>query len=226
MARDKMLSHARIVSAAWDEFTENGYEKASMRRIGERCGLTAAALYRHFDSKEAMFDALVRPALNDMQAWVEEHYERSAIEQNGPGTGSVDMTADNEASDQSSDTASLTADGKLFNRLEIEMMRELIYPRMDEYDLLINKAAGSAYENFVHDMVSRHQSLMEDAIEKLREEGNAVRDISHEELHMLVTAYISALFEPVVHHYPLETALRYLDTVEAFFSPGWRIVIG
>ena len=77
MPRDKTLSHERIIRAARDEFSEYGFEKASMRRIGKRCGLTAAALSRHFDSKEAMFDALIRPALEDLEKWINEHVNRS-----------------------------------------------------------------------------------------------------------------------------------------------------
>ena len=77
MPRDKTFSHEKIIRAATEEFAEYGYDKASMRRIGKRCGLTAAALYRHFDSKEAMYDALVSPALEDLKEWVSEHVSKS-----------------------------------------------------------------------------------------------------------------------------------------------------
>ena len=77
MPRDKSLSHEKIIRAAMDEFSEFGYDKASMRRIGQRCGLTAAALYRHFDSKESMFEALVEPAVTDMKKWLESHVAAS-----------------------------------------------------------------------------------------------------------------------------------------------------
>ena len=43
---------------------------------------------------------------------------------------------------------------------------------------------------------------------------------------MLLTAYFTALFEPVVHRYPLDEALLYLDTVEEFFLPGWEKITG
>ncbi|MBR4164479.1 MAG: TetR family transcriptional regulator [Solobacterium sp.] len=33
---------------------EDGYEKASMQRIGQRRGMTAAVLYRHIENMEAM----------------------------------------------------------------------------------------------------------------------------------------------------------------------------
>ena len=51
MPRDKTASHLKVMAAARDEFLQYGFEKASMRRIGERCGLTAAGLYRHCRDK-------------------------------------------------------------------------------------------------------------------------------------------------------------------------------
>lgn len=214
MPRDKALSHNRIVRAAMDEFYEYGYDKASMRRIGKRCGLTAAALYRHFDSKEAMFDAIVGPAVEDMKEWIERHVasseafiETAFIEEN------------------SSDPAGAQA-GDLWSSTEIDMMRELIYPHMSEYSMIINKSRGSKYEGFLSELADEHQRVMSRCLDKLRKQGFAVRDISNEELHILITAYCTALFEPVVHNYSLEDAVRYLDTVEAFFMPGWKKLLG
>ena len=42
MPRDKTINHIRLMAAAREEFLEYGFEKASMRSIGKRCGLTAA----------------------------------------------------------------------------------------------------------------------------------------------------------------------------------------
>ncbi|MGX8719418.1 MAG: hypothetical protein ACQGQP_09985, partial [Desulfovibrio sp.] len=56
--------------------------------------------------------------------------------------------------------------------------------------------------------------------------GYPVRDIYPSELHLLLSAYSTALFEPVIHNYPLKDALRCLDTIEAFFLPGWKQLMG
>nr|MCR5095097.1 TetR/AcrR family transcriptional regulator [Lachnospiraceae bacterium] len=45
MPRDKTVNHQKIMAAAKEEFMEKGYEKASMRGIADRCGLTAAGIY-------------------------------------------------------------------------------------------------------------------------------------------------------------------------------------
>ena len=55
------LTRARILDAASDLFTEKGYEKVSLREVAEVVGITKAALYYYFPTKEKMFEALVEP---------------------------------------------------------------------------------------------------------------------------------------------------------------------
>ncbi len=55
MPRDKSVSHIKIMAAAKTEFMEMGFEKASMRSIADRCGMTAAGIYRHCIDKEDLF---------------------------------------------------------------------------------------------------------------------------------------------------------------------------
>lgn len=50
----------RILHAAIEEFVEHGLAGARVDRIAERAGVNKALLYRHFGSKEALFDAAVR----------------------------------------------------------------------------------------------------------------------------------------------------------------------
>jgi AcrR family transcriptional regulator len=63
-------TRSRVQEVALELFAEQGYEKTSLREIAERLGVTKAALYYHFKSKEdivhsftddyfAEFDALV-----------------------------------------------------------------------------------------------------------------------------------------------------------------------
>jgi AcrR family transcriptional regulator len=48
----------RILDVALDLFTEHGYDGTSLREIAEKLGITKAALYYYFPSKEDIFLAL------------------------------------------------------------------------------------------------------------------------------------------------------------------------
>ncbi len=54
-----MASRERILDSAAKVFGQYGYKLASMELVAQECGLTRQALYHHFDSKEALFRAVV-----------------------------------------------------------------------------------------------------------------------------------------------------------------------
>jgi AcrR family transcriptional regulator len=57
-AADKNSTRERILDIALELFTEQGYDKTSLREIAERLGFTKAAIYYHFASKEDILMAL------------------------------------------------------------------------------------------------------------------------------------------------------------------------
>ena len=85
---------------------------------------------------------------------------------------------------------------------------------------------GSKYENFLHDLTEQQQEQLLKYLPMLKAQGYAVKDIDSKELHLLLSAYTTALFEPVIHNYSLEEALHCLKAVEAFFVPGWKQLFG
>lgn len=61
-AREQATSVYRdaILAAAEAEFAERGYAATKMLDVARRAGMSVGALYRHFQSKEAIFESLVR----------------------------------------------------------------------------------------------------------------------------------------------------------------------
>ena len=49
-----------IYQAAMEEFLDKGFKSASLRNIVKTAGVTTGAFYGYFDSKEALFEALVQ----------------------------------------------------------------------------------------------------------------------------------------------------------------------
>jgi AcrR family transcriptional regulator len=61
------LSPERVIRAAVDFIEENGLPSLTMRRLGERLGVEAMALYRHVPSREDLLDAVVEHILAQMR---------------------------------------------------------------------------------------------------------------------------------------------------------------
>lgn len=201
MPKDKTASHVRIMAAARDEFMEFGFEKASMRRVGERCGLTAAGLYRHCRDKADLFDQLVAPAIERLRSWMDTHLTKYLT------------TVRDEGNLKWQDSW-------------IDMMREVVYPHVDDYHLLLTCSSGTKYESFLHNLTQTAQERMLQYLPVLRDKGLTIREISPAALHLLLSAYVTALFEPVIHRYSLEESMKCLETIEAFFLPGWKTLFG
>ena len=57
----------KILDAAREEFGERGYSESSIVGITQRAGVALGTFYTYFDSKEALFQALVRDMSNQVR---------------------------------------------------------------------------------------------------------------------------------------------------------------
>lgn len=61
--RRKEARPAEIVAAALEVFVERGYAATKLADVARRAGVTKGTLYLYFDSKEALFKAVVRETI-------------------------------------------------------------------------------------------------------------------------------------------------------------------
>jgi AcrR family transcriptional regulator len=59
-------TRTRILDVALELFSEHGYEGTALQQIADRVGLTKAALYYHFRSKDDLLEALLAPAVTEL----------------------------------------------------------------------------------------------------------------------------------------------------------------
>ena len=64
-AERREATRAEIIEAAWDMTREVGLAQITLRGVADRVGMRAPSLYTHFDSKNAIYDAMFG------QAWTE-----------------------------------------------------------------------------------------------------------------------------------------------------------
>ena len=194
----------KIIEAAFGEFMEYGFEKASMRRIAGAVGITAAALYKHFQNKEEMFAALVEPTVEEFR---QVYYEmnNSAFEQ-------LPLIGINEIwNDYGGDA---------------KILMQFIYSHFNEFKLIVCRSQGTRYDSFIHDVAVMEEKTTQMFIDRCRELGTDIRNVYENELHLLVTANVSAAFEAVIHDFSEAEAMHYADTIDMFFSAGWKRLFG
>src|SRR6202162_132518 len=78
-------TRAQAQQVALELFAEQGYEATSLREISERLGVTKAALYYHFRSKEDIVSSLV----GDYFGQIDELIAWARTQPRGPGLRSA-----------------------------------------------------------------------------------------------------------------------------------------
>ncbi|MDO5156285.1 MAG: TetR/AcrR family transcriptional regulator [Eubacteriales bacterium] len=203
MPRDKKLSHKKVLDAAKKEFLEKGFEDASIRSIGARAGMTSAGLYRHCKDKEDLFVQIVDPLFQEMNKRFAMH-KRVSYEAIQIGERHKEA----------------------FNTGEIKIFLDLSKEFPEELKLLLCRSVGTRYENFIHDLVDMQQKEMFDILKIMEQNGYQTIHITEREMHVLLSAYITAIIEPVVHEYDEKETEHCLMKVAEFFTPGWMKIMG
>ncbi len=202
MPIDKTASHEKIIAAAKKEFLTYGFNEASMRHIAEEAGMSASGLYKHFAGKEEMFSSLVEPAYQGLLDII-----RGEVKSQEQMIGAGDLSGW-----ESSKDAALAV--------------SYIYDHLDAFRLIVCRSQGTKYESFLHDLAVLEEEMTLSFMEMLKKQGVKLNDFNEKELHLLTTANVNAIFQTVEHAFTREEAMHYADTLNRFFSKGWREFFG
>ncbi len=121
-----------LIEAAKKEFLEKGYNKASLRNICAKAGMTTGALYFFFSNKEDLYASIVNPPIEELKRMIIEHYKEDSeflANQNSLDIGNIDH----------SDIA--------------EMIVKHIYKNYDSFILLLSGSKEDALEKEIDEFV-------------------------------------------------------------------------
>ena len=197
------VTHTKILESGKKMFLRNGYERTNLRDLCEDAGVTTGAFYRHFKDKEALFSALVEPAVNSVHVT----YESAA-----------DECFDNLGAGNTEKALAVSTE-------TVETFIRIIYAHFDEFKLLLCCADGTRYVDFTDRLVERELQNTIRMYEVLDKTNVKYSRIDGKKLHMLIHSYFSCIFETVLHDYTQTEALEAVHTLADFFSAGWRKVL-
>ena len=192
----------RILKSARGEFVKHGFEKSSLKAICDGAGVTTGALYKRYKGKEELFCAVVEQTVADLYA---EAKRRGNL-----------------------DPASMT-DEQLIRAWEMEgsdMMWwfQYLYERREDFYLLLACSEGTRYSNFQHDWVALLTKATSAFLEEAKSRGLCRNDIEPEELHILLSAFWTTIYEPFIHHFTWEQVENHCRIVCRLFH--WHDALG
>ena len=194
----------KIQQAAMEEFSEKGFQGASLRQIVKQAGVTTGAFYGYFSSKEALFASIVEPhAAALMGRFMEAQTSFAELpEQEQPERMGLESSQC------------------------VHWMVDYICDHREPVKLLLCCAEGTSYEHFVHNMVEVEVEYTLRYMRVLRRMGRDIPQMSRSLCHIIASGMFNGIFEIVVHDMPKEQAMRYVDQLRDFYTTGWLKLIG
>lgn len=186
------------------EFLSYGYEKASMRRIAQKAGVTTGAIYGYFPSKEALFEDLTWEAgeelLREYRKVHEDYARLSPAEQAGQLLTVTDQY--------------------------IPWMIHYIYDHYTEFKLLLCCNADGAAEGYLSQMAEIEEKATWEFIGAMKSIGHAVPEMDESLIHILSRSFLQQISEFLAHDIPRERAVAHGKILGQFQHAGWRQILG
>ena len=201
--RNKEATIKRILQSANVEFKKYGFEQASVRTIAKNAGVTPGAIYKHFESKEDIFRAIVNPTLEHLYKRNRELTNQAIKEIKLNGLEGFEKKSGNSN----------------------EELLGFIYQNASVFNLLFNCSQGTEFESIRNDLVNLEVQGAKKLIAVLKEKGIAVNELKDDELHILYTMVCTPLFEIITHQYTYNESLNFIDMMEAAMNFGWERII-
>ena len=202
MSYDYEKTHEEILKSAMKTFSEVGFRNASIRNICKDAGVTNGAFYAHFESKEALFAALVSDKLD---VFNEKYQDMSDI-----SISSVEDVLKMFASSYSS----------------IETLIRYIYSERDVFMLVLKSSGGTSYENFVSDLIDaecRNTMVFLDSCRKFMKNPE---NISERFIRLGSSMVINATLDAFAEGVSEEENIRETKKASDFCVAGYRQLLG
>ena len=191
----------RLLASAEAEFLKKGFLKAELKAICENADITTGAVYKRYKGKEDLFCAVVENIADSLVDFVQKR-------------SSVDFSALSD--EEIYRSWIMTYDSMI-------PMFKLLYEQRDKFTLLIDKAAGTRYENFSHEFVAKMSYAYEQFYNEAHKRGLAKAEVTREEFHVLISSFWTCVCEPIVHDMTWEQIEEHCRIVCRFFN--WKEVI-
>ena len=181
----------KIHKVAKAHFLKDGFQKASLRKIVAESGFTSGAFYGYYDSKEELFDALVRETAEGIERIV------------------ANMSSQFEALPAEQAFTSVT---EVFSE-GLPELADYLLANVEEVRLLLKCSEGTRYENFMSAMMDQDLDYW------VRNAGDQF-PLSPLAANLLVNSYFNLLGDAVLSGATREQIITAMRDINAMYTCG------
>ena len=184
-----------LIEAAKKEFKEKGYNKASLRSICAKAGVTTGALYFFFENKAELFSAIVEEPVKGLKKMLIEHFKE-----------------DREYMEHLDSFENMEMDHSDLS----DMLVEYLYKYYDSFILLLTASENTVYVNCIDEIVKLTETAMPVMLSGLK--GYTYDEyMSHWMSHITVDAFVNV----IKHETNVEQAKTKLRKIMNYLIGGW-----
>jgi len=188
-----------LIQAAKKEFMEKGYNKASLRSICSKAGMTTGALYFFFENKEDLYYEITGSAKNELKQLIIKH-----------------ISDDKKAMKEISDISLMFTD----HSDEADMFIECIYRNYDSFMLILSGTKEGEYEACIDEFVK----IVESSSTEMMKASKLFKPdpfMSHWIAHTIVDSFIHV----ITHEPDPEKAKVKMRFILNFIVRGWSSLL-
>lgn len=186
----------KLLKSAREEFMEHGFIKADLKTICDNAGVTTGAVYKRYKGKEELFCAVVEKTVEILSSFIDE---RSNVDFSGMTDDEVRGTW-------------------IMNEKYTLDMFKMLWDIRGDFVLLLEKSAGTIYENYGHDFALRMTDAYMMYYSEAKRRGLAKAKISKAEMHVLCSSFWTSIYEPFVHDMSWDEVKEHCKVLCRYFN--------
>lgn len=194
----KTDTRKRILAVSKKLFLKKGYRDTTTREIAREANVTLSNLYNYFSSKDELFNTLLKPATDALEAMLDERH----------GAKGTDISV-------------IQADG--YAEFELEEYMEIIRRHRSSLKLLLFHAQGSSLEGFKEYYVNKATRSVMTWFKEMKTKHPGINTgVSEFFIHLNNVWVFTLLEEILMHDLGEEETRSVLSDYVQFELVGWR----
>lgn len=194
----------KILEASKKEFLEKGFQKASLRSIAASVNVTTGAVYKYYENKEALFDALVKKPADELYELYRSYNEDFS---------------DQDMSEQLSELSDGIED-------DTDGILGFVYQNYDAFKLIACCSQGTKYADYVERLIEIEAKSSLRLIRLMQQDGRISADFDEQLVHIISGTLFNGVFDIISRNEPIETAQEHIHILKEFYSAGWYKILG